>query len=111
MMQVEKIKVPKTIREPYSDVEREKLFRSATNIRDKAIIEFLYSTAVRVCELVKLDIKDINWSTKDLIVYRKGDKERNLPAMHLRKLRCCTRQLIKKLLSIIIKIFKCIRSE
>lgn len=78
MMQVEKIKVPKTIREPYSDEEREKLFRSATNIRDKAIIEFLYSTAVRVSELVKLDIKDINWSTKDLIVYGKGDKERTV---------------------------------
>lgn len=78
MVQVEKIKVPKTIREPYTDEEREKLFRSAKNIRDKAIIEFLYSTAVRVSELVKLDIKDINWSTKDLIVYGKGDKERTV---------------------------------
>lgn len=76
MMQVEKIKVPKIIREPYSDEEREKLFRSAKNIRDKAIIEALYSTAVRVSELVKLDIKDINWSTKGVTVCGKGDKER-----------------------------------
>lgn len=78
MVQVEKIKVPKTIREPYTDEEREKLFRAAKNIRDKAIIEFLYSTAVRVSELVNLDIKDINWSSKDLIVYGKGDKERTV---------------------------------
>ena len=78
MMQVEKIKVPKIIREPYSDEEREKLFRSAKNIRDKAIIEVLYSTAVRVSELVKLDMKDINWSTKGVIVYGKGNKERTV---------------------------------
>lgn len=78
MMQVEKIKVPKIIREPYSDEEREKLFRSAKNIRDKAIIEVLYSTAVRVSELVKLDIKDINWNTRGVIVYGKGDKERTV---------------------------------
>ena len=79
MVQVEKIKVPKTIREPYTDEEREKLFRCAKNIRDKAIIEFLYSTAVRVSELVNLDIKDINWSEKDLVVYGKGgDKERTV---------------------------------
>lgn len=78
MMQVEKIKVPKIIREPYSDEEREKLFRSAKNIRDKAIIEVLYSTAIRVSELVKLDIKDINWSTKGVIVHGKGNKERTV---------------------------------
>ena len=42
----------------------------------KAMMEFLYSTAVRVGELVKLNRGDIRFSTKDLIVCGKGDKER-----------------------------------
>lgn len=42
------------------------------------MMEFLYSTAVRVSELASLDIDDIRWSTKDLIVYGKGGKERTV---------------------------------
>lgn len=78
MVQVEKIKVPKTVKEPYSDEEREKLFRCAKYTRNKAIIEVLYSTAVRVSELVKIDKKDIDWNTKSIVVYGKGDKERTV---------------------------------
>ena len=40
------------------------------------MMEFLYSTAVRVGELVKLNRGDIRFSAKDLIVCGKGDKER-----------------------------------
>lgn len=76
MNKVEKIKVPKTVKKPFSDEDREKLFRAATNVRDKAILEVLYSTAVRVSELCNIDISDINWEEKEIIVYGKGDKER-----------------------------------
>ena len=78
MVRVEKIKVEKVIRKPFTDEEREKLFRCTKNLRDKAILEFLYSTAIRVSELCKLNIDDINWSCKDLIVYGKGGKERKV---------------------------------
>lgn len=76
MIQVEQIKVEIKVKKPYSDEERERLFRSCTSVRDKAIVEMLYSTAVRVSELSALDISDIRFSTKDLTVFGKGAKER-----------------------------------
>ena len=76
MVLVEDIKVPIRVREPFTDAEQEKLLRECRTIRDKAMMEFLYSTAVRVGELVKLNRGDIRFSTKDLIVCGKGDKER-----------------------------------
>ena len=36
----------------------------------------LYSTGIRVGELVNLDITDINFHERECIVYGKGDKER-----------------------------------
>lgn len=76
MVLVEDIKVPIRVREPFTDAEREKLLRECRTLRDKAMMEFMYSTAVRVGELVKLNRDDIRFSTKDLIVCGKGDKER-----------------------------------
>lgn len=78
MILVEDVKVESVIRKPYSDEDREKMFRACTNLRDKAMLEFLYSTAVRVSELARLDRKDIRFGTKDLIVYGKGGKERRV---------------------------------
>ena len=78
MMLVEDVKVESVIRKPYSDEDREKMFRACTTLRDKAMLEFLYSTAVRVSELARLDRKDIRFGTKDIIVYGKGAKERRV---------------------------------
>lgn len=75
---VEKIKTEKRVKRPFSDTEREQLLRGCKTLRDKAMMEFLYSTAVRVSELARLNIEDIRWSTKDLIVYGKGRKERTV---------------------------------
>ena len=66
------------MKRPFSDAEREQLLRGCKTLRDKAMMEFLYSTAVRVSELARLNIEDIRWSTKDLIVYGKGRKERTV---------------------------------
>ena len=78
MVQVEKIKVEKKLRPAFTDEEREKLFRAATSLRDKALLEFFYSTGVRVSECQKLNRSDIRWTTKDIIVYGKGNKERKV---------------------------------
>lgn len=78
MILVEDIKVEKTLKKPYSDEEREKLLRSCKTLRDKAMMEFLYSTAVRVSELARLNRDDIRFSGKDLIVMGKGAKERKV---------------------------------
>lgn len=76
MVMVEQIKVEIKVRKPYTDTDREKMFRQCQTIRDKAIMEFLYSTAVRVSELASLNRDDIRFGTKDLTVFGKGSKER-----------------------------------
>lgn len=78
MVLVENVKVEKRVKKPFTDAEREKLIRSTTNVRDIAMMEFLYSTAVRVSELSKLNIGDIRFGSRDLIVYGKGAKERTV---------------------------------
>ena len=49
-------------------------------IRDRAILELLYGTGMRVGELVNLDIRDIDlYDEKTVRVFGKGSKERILP--------------------------------
>lgn len=78
MILVEDIKVEKKLKRPFTDEEREQLLNNCEVLRDKAMMEFLYSTAVRVSELVALNKEDIRWTTKDLIVLGKGAKERTV---------------------------------
>lgn len=76
MTMVEMIKVERKLKKPYSDEERELLFRNGKRIRDKAIMETLYSTAVRVSELRGLNRQDINFYENSAVVLGKGGKER-----------------------------------
>jgi tyrosine recombinase XerC len=48
-------------------------------IRDRAILELLYGTGIRVGELVNLNIRNIDLYEKTIIVFGKGSKERILP--------------------------------
>ena len=48
-------------------------------IRDRAILELLYGTGMRVGELVNLNIRDIDLYEKTVRVFGKGSKERILP--------------------------------
>jgi integrase/recombinase XerC len=48
--------------------------------RDRAVLELLYSTGIRVSELVGLDISDVDFGESVLKVSGKGKKERVVPA-------------------------------
>lgn len=48
-------------------------------IRDRAILEILYGTGIRVRELVNLNIGNIDFTEKIIKVFGKGSKERILP--------------------------------
>jgi len=48
-------------------------------IRDKAILELLYGTGIRVGELVNLNVHDIDLYEKTIRIFGKGSKERILP--------------------------------
>ena len=47
--------------------------------RDKAILEFLYSTGIRVAELVSRDLSDLDFASEVVSVRGKGNKERLVP--------------------------------
>lgn len=70
------LKLEKTIKKPYSAADMEALRTSCSTLRDRALVEFLYSTGVRVSELVALNVGDIEMGRQELIVYGKGSKER-----------------------------------
>ncbi|WP_265511676.1 site-specific tyrosine recombinase/integron integrase [Mycoplasma mycoides] len=73
---IKKVKTPTTIKETYTDEELEIMRDSTTNIRDLAIIDILSSTGMRIGELVKLNIEDINFYERECVVLGKGNKER-----------------------------------
>lgn len=74
--QLDGIKLPKKLKKGFSDEERELLKLACKTTRDTALIEFLYSTGVRVSEAARLNRTDVNFLTRDLIVFGKGAKER-----------------------------------
>ena len=56
--------------------ELEALRVNCMELRDRAMVEFLYSTGVRVSEMVALNVGDIEMGKQELVVYGKGSKER-----------------------------------
>lgn len=73
---IDPTKCQKKIKKPLSAKEVELIRSSCETERDLAIIECLYSTAVRASELLQLNREDISFLKDDIIVLGKGNKER-----------------------------------
>ena len=78
MRRIKTIKQFKAIKEPFSDIEMEKIRQASGNLRNKALIEFLYSTGCRVSEVVGLNIKNVDFIHNSVIVNGKGNKQREV---------------------------------
>jgi site-specific recombinase XerD len=76
MRRIAKIKTEKIIKETISDEEMENLRKACRDRRDRAILEFLFSTGVRISELIGLDRDSINFHERECVVFGKGGKER-----------------------------------
>lgn len=73
---IKHVRSPKKIKSVFSDEDLELLRQSSHNLRDSAIINILASTGMRVGELVRLKIKDININERECLVTGKGNKQR-----------------------------------
>ena len=75
---IHKIKTAKLVKETYTDENLVVLRDNCTNLRDLAIIDMLMSTGMRVGELVKLNIVDVDFVNRECVVFGKGSKERQV---------------------------------
>lgn len=75
---IHKIRTGKILKEIYTDEHLEIMHDNCKEIRDLAIIDLLNSTGIRVGELVKLNIDDIDFNERECIVEGKGDKQRRV---------------------------------
>ena len=75
---LEPIKYRQVVKKPLSPEELEKVRCACERERDLAIVEFLYSSAVRVSELCQLNREDVSWQADDVLVLGKGNKEREV---------------------------------
>lgn len=73
---IKAVKKEKRIKKPFSETELELIREKAQSKRDRAIVEVLYSTGVRVSELCGMNISDI--SNDEIVVFGKGEKERTV---------------------------------
>ena len=78
MRRIHKIKTKQPVKEIISDEAIEQLRDHCTCARDLAMIDLLYSTGMRVGELVNLNIADVNFEARECVVFGKGDKERRV---------------------------------
>ena len=70
------IKYEKIHKKPMTQLELERIRLACETEREKAIIEVLYSTGCRVSELERLNISDVNFDTKEVVLFGKGNKHR-----------------------------------
>lgn len=76
MRKIKRIKAQANVRVPFTDEEMVKIRDVCKNSKERALIDFLYETGCRVSEVVSLDIDDIDFDSREIIVCGKGKKER-----------------------------------
>lgn len=79
-----KVRLPKTVRKQVSFLYTDEIKRiideielsSNTRLRDMAIVELLFSSGLRVSELVNLNRDNVNTKRREFVVRGKGSKDR-----------------------------------
>lgn len=90
-LKLSQIKCPKQVKLSFSAIELDKIRRTLIdNPRDLALADFLYATGCRVSEVSALNVTDVDFDKKEIIVLGKGDKQRkvyltDVAALHLKE--------------------------
>ena len=95
---IDLIKCQRKVKKPLTAEEVERLRSACESERDLAIIECLYSTAVRASELLQLDRDDISFDRDDIIVLgiRSGLPTLMLNPIYIYKITCpCGRTITR----------------
>lgn len=75
---IHKIKTGRNVKSTFSDEELERMRDSASTPRDRAMIDILVSTGMRVGELVNLNQEDVDFNERECVVFGKGDCQRRV---------------------------------
>lgn len=76
---IERIKANPPPREPLTYYELELIRWCCQDIREKALVDFLFSTGCRVSECAAVKLTDIDWNTRTIVIpHGKGDKARKV---------------------------------
>ena len=73
---IKRVKTATVTRETFTDEQLEIVREACGNVRDRAVVDMLASTGMRIGELVKLDRRDIDFQERECIVTGKGNKQR-----------------------------------
>ena len=73
---VKQVKVEKSDKRPFSDEDVELLRGGCSCERDRAIVELLLSSGMRLSEMCGLDVSDVDLSERECEVLGKGNKRR-----------------------------------
>lgn len=73
------IKSTQKIKKFFTDYQIEQLRDNCTDSRELALIDLLLSTGLRIHEVPKIKISDIDWEQRIIIIHGKGNKDRLVP--------------------------------
>ncbi|NFO31060.1 integrase [Clostridium botulinum] len=69
-------RLPKRLRKALTIEELEKVRLACINVRERALVEFIFATGCRISEVVATNVDDIDFSNNTLKVIGKGNKQR-----------------------------------
>lgn len=73
---IKRVKTAVVTKETFTDEQLEIVREACGNARDRAIVDMLSSTGMRIGELVRLNREDINFHERECVVTGKGNKQR-----------------------------------
>lgn len=78
MLKIHEIKSRYVTKKPFSDEDVEKLLDNCDTIKNRALLEFMFSTGCRVSEVQNVNREDIDFKSGECTVVGKGNKERTV---------------------------------
>lgn len=73
---IKQVKQPKRLPKALTEIELEKLREACETLRERALLEVMYSTGCRLSEVSGMKRNDVNWAAGSIRVIGKGNKER-----------------------------------